>query len=78
MTYTLTFEDGYYSVSDINFRIQQFCILNNLYVTSNSGANIVYFIELVVNSVRYSTQINVYAIPTEFDVTYKLFKIQNC
>ena len=65
MTYTLTFEDGYYSVSDINFRIQQFCILNNLYVTSNSGANIVYFIELVVNSVRYSTQINVYAIPTE-------------
>ena len=64
-TYILTFEDGYYSVSDINFRIQQFCILNNLYVTSNSGANIVYFIELVVNSVRYSTQINVYAIPTE-------------
>ena len=34
-TYILTFEDGYYSVSDINFRIQQFCILNNLYVTSN-------------------------------------------
>ena len=65
ITYVLTFEDGYYSVSDINFRIQQFCILNNLYVTSISGANIVCFIEVVVNSVRYSAQINVYAIPTK-------------
>ena len=65
ITYVLIFEDGYYSVSDINFRIQQFCMLNDLYVTSNSGANIVYFIELVVNSVRYSTKMNVYAIPTE-------------
>ena len=64
-TYTLVIEDGYYNVSDLNFRIQQFCILNNLYMTSNSGSNIIYFVELVMNSVRYSVQLNLYPIPTE-------------
>ena len=64
-TYTLVIDDGYYNVSDLNFRIQQFCILNNLYLTSNGGSNIIYFIELAMNSVRYSVQLNLYAIPTE-------------
>ena len=64
-TYTLVIEDGYYNVSDLNFRIQQFCILNNLYMTSNSRSNIIYFVELVMNSVRYSVQLNLYPIPTE-------------
>ena len=39
--YTLVIDDGYYNVSDLNFRIQKFCILNNLYMTSNSGSNII-------------------------------------
>ena len=65
ITYTLVIDDGYYNVSDLNFRIQQFCILNNLYLTSNGGSNIIYFVELAMNSVRYSVQLNLYAIPTE-------------
>ena len=64
-TYTIIIDDGYYNVSDLNFKIQQFCILNNLYLLSNSGSNIIYFVELVMNSVRYSVQLNLYAIPTE-------------
>ena len=63
-TYTIIIDDGYYNVSDLNFKIQQFCILNNLYLLSNSGSNIIYFVELVMNSVRYSVQLNLYAIPT--------------
>jgi hypothetical protein len=63
--YVLTFPDGYFSVSDINFFFQNFCILNGLYVTANSGADNVYFFELVVNSIRYATSLNFYAIPTE-------------
>ena len=65
ITYTIVIDDGYYTVNDLNFRIQQFCILNNLYMTSNGGSNIIYFVELVMNSVRYSVQLNLYAIPTE-------------
>jgi hypothetical protein len=63
--YILTFPDGYYSVSDINFFFQNFCILNGLYVTANSAADNVYFFESVVNSIRYATSLNFYAIPTE-------------
>ena len=63
-TYTIIIDDGYYNVSDLNFKIQQFCILNNLYLLSNGGSNIIYFVELVMNSVRYSVQLNLYAIPT--------------
>ena len=63
-TYTIVIDDGYYNVSDLNFRIQQFCILNNLYLLSNGGSNIIYFVELAMNSVRYSIQLNLYAIPT--------------
>jgi hypothetical protein len=60
--YTFTFPDGYYSVSDINYFLQNQCILNGLYVTS--GADNIYFIELQINSIRYSTSVNFYAIPT--------------
>jgi hypothetical protein len=67
--YIFTFPDGYYSVSDINFFLQQQCILNGLYVTANSGADNVYFFELVVNSIRYSTSLNFYSIPTDAQAT---------
>jgi hypothetical protein len=38
-------------------------------VTANSGADNVYFFELVVNSIRYSTSLNFYAIPTDAQAT---------
>ena len=69
ITHTIVIEDGYYTVNDLNFKIQQYCILNNLYMSSNGGTNIIYFVELVMNSVRYSIQLNLYPIPTELQAT---------
>jgi hypothetical protein len=40
-----------------------------LYVTANDGADNVYFFELVINSIRYSTSLNFYAIPTDAQAT---------
>jgi hypothetical protein len=67
--YIFTISDGYYSVSDINFFVQNQCIINNLYVTTNDGLNNVYFVELAINSIRYSTSLNFYAIPTASEAT---------
>jgi hypothetical protein len=61
--YIFIIPNGYYSVSDLNFYLQNQCILNVLYVTS--GTDNVYFIELVINSIRYSTSLNIYVIPTD-------------
>ncbi len=64
--YVFIFPDGYYSVSDINFFFQNQCVLNG---TANSGADNVYFFELVINSIRYSTSLNYYVIPTDAQAT---------
>jgi hypothetical protein len=61
--YTINIPEGYYSVSDLNFMIQNFCVINGLYMTANDGADNVYFLEIVINSIRYSTSLNFYAIP---------------
>ena len=61
--FTLTIPDGYYSATDLNYQIQQFCILNNLYCTNSSG-NYIYFCELQQNGPRYALQLNLYYLPT--------------
>ena len=68
-TYVFTFPDGYYSASDMNAFIQQQCILNNLYMTTNNGSTYVYFVEITTNSVRYAISLNVYPIPTSAQAT---------
>ena len=68
-TYTFTFPDGYYSASDMNAFIQQQCILNNLYMTTNNGSTYVYFVEIATNAVRYAISLNVYPIPTTGQAT---------
>ena len=67
-SYTFTFPDGYYSVSQMNEFLQQQMILNNLYVTNSSG-QYVYFVELVTNSSRYAVQLNTYFLPTSSNAT---------
>ena len=68
-TYTFTFEDGYYSASDMNAKIQQQCIINGLYMTTNNGSTYVYFVEITTNAVRYAISLNVYPIPTTAQAT---------
>ena len=36
-TYTWTIPDGYYSVSDLNYYVQNQCISNNLYCISGTN-----------------------------------------
>ena len=69
VSYTFTFPDGYYSASDMNAYIQQQCILNNLYMTTNNGSTYVYFIEITTNAIRYAISLNVYPIPTTAQAT---------
>ena len=69
VTYTFTFPDGYYSASDMNAFIQQQCILNGLYMTTNNGSTYVYFVEITTNAVRYAISLNVYPIPTAAQAT---------
>jgi len=61
--YTMTLADGGYTVPDINYAIQQFCVVNGLYMMDSTGKN-VYFVECVTNSNRYAVQLNFYTIPT--------------
>lgn len=63
ITYTLTFEDGYYDIATINYRIQSFCIANNLYVVNSTGSY-VYFVEFLLNATRYAVNLNLYVVPT--------------
>jgi hypothetical protein len=69
--YTFNIPEGYYSISDLNFYLQQQCIIRGLYMTANQGSDNVYFIELIVNSIRYATSLNFYVIPTESEATAK-------
>jgi hypothetical protein len=67
--YTFNFPDGYYSVSDINYFFQNQCILNGLYLTANEKNDNIYFFDLVINSIRYSTSLKNYPIPTREEAT---------
>jgi hypothetical protein len=40
-------------------------------MTANEGSDNVYFVELVVNSIRYATSLNFYVIPKESEATAK-------
>ncbi len=64
--YTFTIPDGFYSISDLNYALQQFCILNDLYAIDTNG-DYVYFIEILTNSTQYGAEIDCYAIPLETD-----------
>ena len=69
VTTTWTIPNGYYSASDLNSYLQSQMFANNLYVTANNNTNVIYFYEIVQNSVRYSIQLNSYYLPTSANAT---------
>ena len=69
VTTTFIIPDGYYSSSDLNSWLQSQMYSSNFYVTSNNGTNVLYFYEIVQNSVRYSIQLNSYYLPTSANAT---------
>lgn len=56
--------DGNYSISDLNYLLDFYCVENNLYLYDTVENKNKYFLEIVVNSNIYGCQINSYAIPT--------------
>ena len=60
--FTLTLDDGFYTVNALNARIQQFCIEKGMYLTDGSGNNI-YYLSVSPNSTAYANQIITKLIP---------------
>jgi len=64
-TYTYVFMDGFYTYSQINNAIRNFCLLNNLYmIDGNNNNKPVHYWELMENSIAYKAQMDVYLLPT--------------
>ena len=61
-TFTVSFTDGFYTLSDFNNYVQQFCIANGLYLINSTGQN-VYYINFSVNSNYYAIQLLLYTVP---------------
>ena len=62
-TYTITLNEGFFTVTDINAYIQQFCITNGLYLI-NSYGQYVYYLVLLYNVNTYGVQLITTLVPT--------------
>ena len=62
-TFPITITDGFYTVTDINAYIQQFCITNGLYLINGSG-QYVYYLTLLYNTTYYGVQLVAQLVPT--------------
>lgn len=60
---TITFNDGFYTVTDLNAYIQQICITNGLYLINASG-QYVYYLTLLYNTTYYAVQVVSQLVPT--------------
>lgn len=67
--YDFVIPDGYYEFEDLNTFIEQQCLLNGLYLKTNSATKNVFFIRLSVNPSRYRTQLDIYPVPTSAEAT---------
>jgi len=66
VTYTVTFDDGLYELSQLNSKIQYEMIKNGTYLINASGQNVYYF-EFIVNNTAFAFQLNTFPIPTAAD-----------
>lgn len=62
-TYTVTMPDGFYSVDELNTYLQNYCVLNNLYLVDGSG-DFVYYLQISTNPAYYAVELTTYAFPT--------------
>jgi len=67
--FTLTLDDGFYTVNTLNARMQQFCIEKGMYLTDGSGNNI-YYLSVSPNSTAYANQIITKLVPTSKPTGY--------
>lgn len=60
---TVILPDGFYTVTDINAYLQQFCITNGLYLINALG-QYVYYLTLLYNTTYYGVQLVAQLVPT--------------
>ena len=63
VTYSFVLPDGFYTVTDINYFIQQTCVSNGAYLIDSSSNN-VYFTNMAYNATYYSIQVLLFSVPT--------------
>lgn len=68
--YQVVLDQGFYTVETINSWLQNWSILNNLYLVSDDGAYI-YFYEILQNDSMYKIQLNLYEVPTAAEAAAK-------
>jgi len=61
--YTILIPDGLYEIADLNTFFQAKMIANGHYVVDTANEKNIFFMEFVVNTTRYSVQINTYQFP---------------
>jgi hypothetical protein len=61
--YDVVLQDGFYSVTNINAALQQFCIANGLYLINSSG-KYVYYLTMLYNATFYAIQVIAQLVPT--------------
>ena len=69
-TYTVILPDGFYLISDINNYLENFMILNSLYLIDSSTGNYIFYVQLFTSSTYYSNQILCFAVPTSLPSGY--------
>lgn len=68
-SYSVTIPDGFYTTSDINNYLQQFCIANGLYLINASG-QYVYYMVFVLATNSYANQVLFFNVPTSLPSGY--------
>jgi hypothetical protein len=66
-TYNVVIPDGFYTVSDLNLYLQNYCVLNNLYLVNSTG-DFVYYLQISENPTYYSVELTTFAFPTSLPV----------
>lgn len=61
--YQLVIDEGFYTIETLNNYLQNWSILNNVYLVDSDG-NYIYFYEIEVNVSKYRIQLNLYVTPT--------------
>lgn len=63
--YDVVFQDGYYSINDLNEYVQSILVSRGHYLKQASSGNHIYHIEFISNKVYYTIELNIYAMMTE-------------
>ena len=68
-TYVVTMPDGYYDFDQLNAYLQNYLVVNNLYLVNSSG-QYVYYVQFEVNPTAYGLQLNCLPLPTSLPSGY--------